>query len=247
MSTETREERLARRITELSATDPQFAAAIPDEAVTAAVDEPGLPLPQIVQTVLQGYSDRPALGERAVEFVADPATGRTTARLLPRFDTITYGQLWDRVRATAAAWHEAGVTAGDRVAILGFTSADYTAIDTALGQLGAVSVPLQTSSSPAALAPIVVETEPGSSPRASTTCPTQSNSRSPRMPRPSWWCSTTTPRSTTIGMPWSRLASDWTPRAWSYRSSHWPNSSSRAANCRRRPRRRSTSPTRWLC
>ncbi|BDY31507.1 carboxylic acid reductase [Mycolicibacterium mageritense] len=160
MSTETREERLARRITELSATDPQFAAAIPDEAVTAAVDEPGLPLPQIVQTVLQGYSDRPALGERAVEFVADPATGRTTARLLPRFDTITYGQLWDRVRATAAAWHEAGVTAGDRVAILGFTSADYTAIDTALGQLGAVSVPLQTSSSPAALAPIVVETEP---------------------------------------------------------------------------------------
>ncbi|WP_396921267.1 carboxylic acid reductase [Mycolicibacterium sp.] len=160
MSTETREERLARRITELSATDPQFAAAIPDEAVTAAVDEPGLPLPQIVQTVLQGYSDRPALGERAVEFVADPATGRTMARLLPRFDTITYGQLWDRVRATAAAWHEAGVTAGDRVAILGFTSADYTALDTALGQLGAVSVPLQTSSSPAALAPIVVETEP---------------------------------------------------------------------------------------
>ncbi|BBX36657.1 FadD9 [Mycolicibacterium mageritense DSM 44476 = CIP 104973] len=160
MSTETREERLARRITELSATDPQFAAAIPDEAVTAAVDEPGLPLPQIVQTVLQGYSDRPALGERAVEFVADPATGRTMARLLPRFDTITYGQLWDRVRATAAAWHEAGVTAGDRVAILGFTSADYTALDTALGQLGAVSVPLQTSSSPAALAPIVVETQP---------------------------------------------------------------------------------------
>ena len=37
--------------------------------------------------------------------------------------------------------------------MLGFTSVDYTTIDTALTQLGAVSVPLQTSA-PAALAPI---------------------------------------------------------------------------------------------
>ncbi|MCV7297474.1 carboxylic acid reductase [Mycobacterium goodii] len=160
MSTDTREERLERRIAELTATDPQFAAAIPSESVTAAVDEPGLRLPQIVRTVLKGYSDRPALGERAVEFVVDPVSGRTTARLLPRFDTITYGELWSRVSALAAALHASGVTPGDRVAILGFTSADYTAIDTALGQVGAVSVPLQTSSSAAALAPIVVETEP---------------------------------------------------------------------------------------
>ncbi|KWX24883.1 oxidoreductase [Mycolicibacterium wolinskyi] len=160
MSTDTREERLERRIAELTATDPQFAAAIPSESVTAAVDKPGLRLPQIVRTVLKGYSDRPALGERAVKFVVDPASGRTTARLLPRFDTITYGELWSRVSAVAAALHASGVTPGDRVAILGFTSADYTAIDTALGQVGAVSVPLQTSSSAAALAPIVVETEP---------------------------------------------------------------------------------------
>ncbi|MGV9796865.1 carboxylic acid reductase [Mycobacterium sp. NPDC003449] len=160
MSTETREERLARRIAELTATDPQFAAAKPSDAITAAVDEPGLTLPQIVQTVLQGYADRPALAERALEFVTDPETGRTSAQLLPRFDTITYAELWERVRAVAAAWHESGLSAGDRVAILGFTSPDYTAIDTALGQLGAVSVPLQTSSSASALAPIVVETEP---------------------------------------------------------------------------------------
>ncbi|MHC9296357.1 carboxylic acid reductase [Mycobacterium sp. LTG2003] len=160
MSTDTNEERLARRIAELTVSDPQFAAATPDESVTAAVDKPGLRLPQIVQTVLKGYSDRPALGERAVEFVVDPATGRTTAQLLPRFDTITYGELWQRVSALAGALHESGVTPGARVAILGFTSADYTTIDTALGQVGAVSVPLQTSSSAAALAPIVVETEP---------------------------------------------------------------------------------------
>ncbi|OMB83769.1 carboxylic acid reductase [Mycolicibacterium conceptionense] len=160
MSIDTRDEQLASRIAELTANDPQFAAAIPSDTVTAAVDVPGLLLPEIVQTVLQGYSDRPALGERAVEYVADPATGRTTARLLPRFDTISYGELWDRVRSLAAALHTSGVAAGDRVAILGFTSADYTVIDTALSQIGAVSVPLQTSSSPEALAPIVTETEP---------------------------------------------------------------------------------------
>ncbi|MDV3124945.1 carboxylic acid reductase [Mycobacterium sp. 21AC1] len=160
MSPVTHEERLARRIAEMSATDAQFAAAIPSEAVTAAVDVPGLPLPQIVQTVLEGYADRPALAERAVEFVTEPGTGRTSARLLPRFDTISYGELWHRVRALAGALHEAGVRPADRVCILGFTSADYTTIDTALGQLGAVSVPLQTSSSAAALAPIASETEP---------------------------------------------------------------------------------------
>ncbi|WP_234792564.1 AMP-binding protein, partial [Mycolicibacterium fortuitum] len=160
MSFDTRDEQLATRIADLTATDPQFAAAIPSDTVTASVDVPGLLLPEIVQRVLEGYAERPALGERALEFVADPATGRTTARLLPRFDTISYGQVWDRVRALAAALHASGVAAGDRVAILGFTSADYTVIDTALGQIGAVSVPLQTSSSPEALAPIVTETEP---------------------------------------------------------------------------------------
>jgi fatty acid CoA ligase FadD9 len=160
MTTDTREERLASRIADLVSTDPQFAAAAPSETVSAAADAEGLQLPQIVQTVLQGYADRPAIGERAVEFVTDPQTGRTSAQLLPRFDTITYGEVWERVRALASALRHAGVTAGDRVSILGFTSADYTVIDTALGQLGAVSVPLQTSSSASALAPIVVEAQP---------------------------------------------------------------------------------------
>ena len=49
---------------------------------------------------------------------------------------------------------------GDRVAVLGFTSVDYTTIDIALGHLGAVSVPLQTSAAITQLLPIVAETEP---------------------------------------------------------------------------------------
>src|SRR5690625_845511 len=154
------EEQLSRRIAELVATERQFAAAQPDQAVADAAARRGLELPQLVQTVLAGYAERPALGQRAVEFVADETTGRTVAQLQPRFDTISYGELADRVRALAAALVAAAVRPGDRVAVLGFTSVDYTVIDVALGQVGAVSVPLQTSAALSTLTPIVAETEP---------------------------------------------------------------------------------------
>jgi fatty acid CoA ligase FadD9 len=160
MSADTREERLARRIADLSAIDPQFAAARRDEAVAAAVSKPGLRLSQVIQTIIEGYADRPALGQRAVEFVNDPATGRTSVQLLPRFETITYRKLGDRVGTLASAWADDGVSPGDRVCVLGFTSVDYATIDVALAHLGAVSVPLQTSAAIAQLRPIVVETEP---------------------------------------------------------------------------------------
>ncbi|HWS94667.1 MAG TPA: carboxylic acid reductase, partial [Mycobacterium sp.] len=160
MSTITQEERLPRRVDELTATDPQFAAARPNPTVAAALEEPGLRLPQIVQTVLEGYADRRALGQRAVEFVKDAKTGRTVLEVLPRFETITYRELGDRVGALARAWANDSVQAGDRVCVLGFTSVDYTTIDIALGRLGAVSVPLQTSAAITQLQPIVTETEP---------------------------------------------------------------------------------------
>ncbi len=160
MTNDVSTERFERRLNHLCDTDPQFAAAAPSAEVIAAVDAPDLRLPDVVKTVLQGYGDRPALGQRAVEFVTDPATGRTAAALLPHFESISHRQLWDRVQAIANAWRDQPVAVGDRVAILGFTSVDYTTVDTALTQLGAVSVPLQTSAPATQLAPIVAETEP---------------------------------------------------------------------------------------
>ena len=145
MTTTTREERLARRVEELSANDPQFAAAKPNPAVAEALEQPGLRLPQIIATVLEGYADRPALGQRVVEFVKDPKTGRTSLGLLPRFETITYGELGERVGAVARALTNDSVQPGDRVCVLGFNSVDFTTIDVALAQIGAVSVPMQTS------------------------------------------------------------------------------------------------------
>ena len=160
MSTITREEWLARRVEELTATDPQFAAARPDPAVAAALEQPGLRLPQIIRTVLEGYADRPALGQRAVEFAKDPKTGRTVLGVLPHFDTLTYGELGDRVDALSRALTGDPVQAGDRVCVLGFNSVDFATIDVALAQIGAVAVPLQTSAATTQLQPIVAETEP---------------------------------------------------------------------------------------
>ncbi|MFA1705066.1 carboxylic acid reductase [Mycobacterium intracellulare] len=160
MSTAIHDEHLDRRIEELIANDPQFAAARPDPAITAATEAPGLRLPQIIRTVLDGYADRPALAQRVVEFVTDAKTGRTTAELLPRFETITYGELGERVSALGRAWAGESVRPGDRVCVLGFNSVDYATIDIALGTIGAVSVPLQTSAAISSLQPIVAETEP---------------------------------------------------------------------------------------
>ena len=156
----TREDRLERRIAGLYATDPQFAAARPSEEVSAEIEQPGLRLPQIIRTAMEGYAQRPALGQRAVELVTDPQTGRTSAELLPRFETITYGELWARVAALASAWTNDPVRPGDRVCVLGFTSVDYTTVDLALVENGAVAVPLQTGAPVTALQSIVAETEP---------------------------------------------------------------------------------------
>ena len=108
---------------------------------------------------MTGYADRPALGQRAVEFVTD-ASGRTVAKFAPRFDTLTYGETWARVKALADSLANNPVQPGDRVATLGFTSADYAVVDMALSLTGAVSVPLQTSAPVKTLHPILVETEP---------------------------------------------------------------------------------------
>ncbi|GAA2255300.1 carboxylic acid reductase [Streptomyces amakusaensis] len=112
---------------------------------------------------MERYSDRPAVGERAKEFTQDPRTGHVSLRLLPRYETTSFSELWDRVRAVAGEWHhhaEHPLSAGERVAILGFTSRDYAVIDLACVHLGAVSVPLQASSPVSQLASITDETEP---------------------------------------------------------------------------------------
>jgi len=154
-----REARRQGRFEKLTSSDPQLVAARPDPVVAAAIDDSGLLLTDVIRTVLDGYADRPALGQRAVDFVTD-AAGRTIAELQPRFDTLTYRETWARVRALADALADNPVRPGDRVATLGFASSDYAIVDMALSLAGAIAVPLQTSAPVPQLHPILVETEP---------------------------------------------------------------------------------------
>ncbi|RJO75343.1 NAD-dependent epimerase/dehydratase family protein [Nocardia panacis] len=144
------------------AEDEQVRAAAPDAAIAARVREPGIGLPRIVTTILQGYADRPAIGQRATEITVED-TGRKTVRRLPRFDTVTYGELAERVAAVAAAWageEDNPLRQGDFVATLGFISGDYAAIDLACLRTGAVAVPLQAGATRAQQGAILAETEP---------------------------------------------------------------------------------------
>ncbi|MBV8930850.1 MAG: carboxylic acid reductase [Mycobacteriaceae bacterium] len=145
------------------ATDAQFRAANPIPSVVEAVRAPGLRLASILQTLVEGYADRPALGYRARELVTEPATGRTSARLVARFDTISYRELWTRVSAIAGAWHQDPVhpvNPGDFVATIGFASPDYLTVDLVCSYLGLVSVPLQHNAPVAQLRPIMAEVQP---------------------------------------------------------------------------------------
>jgi fatty acid CoA ligase FadD9 len=151
---------LERRAAELAANDPEFAAARPDADVAAAIDSAGTRLAAVTTAVLQGYASRPALAQRAFELVKDPQTQRTTATLLPWFTQVSYAELAQRVDHLSRALTDGMIGRGDRVCVLGFTSVDYTTIDIALGTVGAVSVPLQTSAAITQLQPIVLETEP---------------------------------------------------------------------------------------
>src|ERR1700759_21641 len=162
-SSNTQAERRERRIAELYASDPQFQAAEPIPDVIDAARRPGLRLPEVIETLVGGYADRPALGQRARELVLDPATGRTTTRLLPTFETISYSDLWTRVRAVAAAWRRdetSSVNPGDFVATIGFAGPGYLTVELVCAYLGLVSVPLQHNAPPSVLKPIIDEIEP---------------------------------------------------------------------------------------
>ncbi|WP_407662904.1 hypothetical protein [Mycobacterium tilburgii] len=113
------EEQRARRV---SPPRPQFATARPDSAVVEALEQPGLRLPQIIDIVLEGYADRPALGQRALHFVKDPKTGRTMPEVLSRFETMTYRELGERVDALTRTLADDPVHTGDRVAVLASTA-----------------------------------------------------------------------------------------------------------------------------
>jgi long-chain acyl-CoA synthetase len=71
------------------------------------------------------------------------------------WESVTAARLRGDVITWAATMHAAGIGHGDRVALLGRTSYEWTVVDLAVWCLGAVSVPLYDSSSPSQVADIL--------------------------------------------------------------------------------------------
>lgn len=71
--------------------------------------------------------------------------GSKTAMLVSnkqKFESVTYQQMGERVFATAKALHARGIRQGDRVALVGETSADWAVFDWACQTLGVMLVPV---------------------------------------------------------------------------------------------------------
>jgi len=92
------------RTIELSKKDPQIGELIPDNEVREEALEEGLTLDRIMGVFLDGYEDRPAMGERSYEVVEDQETKKKIRKYLPAYSTITYGEFHDRIKAIAMAW-----------------------------------------------------------------------------------------------------------------------------------------------
>ncbi len=100
-----------------------------------------------------GISRDPALGVYTYPAAERPATlwrlladsaARWPHRVALTNGAVTYGALVERAEAVAAAWHAAGVGAGDRVAILAANGVPFVVAFFAAQRLGAVAVCLNT-------------------------------------------------------------------------------------------------------
>lgn len=149
------------RLRSLLAEDEQVRAAAPLPEVDQVVHVPGLPLTSVITTCLVRYADRPALAQRVKTLRTDPLAGRTQIDSPAGYQSISFRDLHERIMALAAAWTAVpGLRPGDVVASMGFTGIEYTVVNLANVFLGAVGVPLQSSSSAEQLAPIVADTQP---------------------------------------------------------------------------------------
>ncbi len=152
--------RYVLRMLDMMENDPQIKELKPNPDVRAAIcAEPTLD--RMIDVALTGYSDRPALGERAYEIITEADINKRN--YLPSFKTITYAQFQVRLKALANAWgyhpvHK--INPNEFVGILGFTGIDFVTLDLACAYAYTVTIPLQSSTSGADLNEIFENTNP---------------------------------------------------------------------------------------
>ena len=144
---EAREDRLARRIADLYANDPQFRKArpIPDviEAGKQARPAAGRNLADPGRRLCRPPCARPTRAGTGDGHHNRPHLRRACCPVSRRSATASYGTESARSRPHCATTPPHPVNPGDFVATIGFASPDYFTVDLACAYLGLVSVPLQ--------------------------------------------------------------------------------------------------------
>lgn len=149
-------ERSTERLHQLLPNDPELQRALPSEEALEAIRSHATTIESVAKA-FEVYADRACLGERALE---STSAEDGEVRLLQKFRTCSYSEVWARVCAFASGLsHEKLATTGNFVGICGFGSTDWVVADLACLYLAAVSVPLQTGVNAADLQQIINETE----------------------------------------------------------------------------------------
>ena len=152
-----------RRLMAMTKSDPQIGKLIPDKTIRESALDAGLTLDRLIGRYLDGYADRPALGERTYELVEDSASKQKVRSYQPSYTMTSYGEFHDRIKALAMAWRthpDCLVRPDEFVMIMGFADIDFASLDLACTYAKATSVPMQSTTSGADLDEIVDNIEP---------------------------------------------------------------------------------------
>ncbi|MFK8022196.1 MAG: thioester reductase domain-containing protein [Pseudomonadales bacterium] len=140
--------KFADRVLELTKNDTQLQQHMPRADLWEGLGDVSAPLASNIDRLLEGYGDRPALGEREYTLEDGDGSGRLTRLYGPGFNTVSYGQFRDRVRSIASAWRAPGsfhVGQDEFVCMMGFAGIDFSALDVACLYTQTVSVPIQAN------------------------------------------------------------------------------------------------------
>lgn len=149
-------------ILDLAKNDPEIGALLPNPDLRKAAIVPEMTLDRIMAIYLDGYGDRRAVAERSYE-IAALEDGTKVRKYLPDYTAISYKELSNRIKAVANTWRyhpDFSVQPEEFIAIIGFTSIEFTVLDYACAFAHTVTIPMQSSTSGADLSEIFDNTEP---------------------------------------------------------------------------------------
>lgn len=155
--------RAIKRSRDIIQNDRQLQQLMPRLDVTSQLTSDTVSCERMLDTILQTYEDRNAVGSRYYETIENKTTGQVERKYLPAFTEKTFGCIRQEAKAIATSWRHhvsAHVKPDEFVAIMGFAGSEYFSIDCATVYNQSVSVPLQSASAGADLSEIFTRIQP---------------------------------------------------------------------------------------